>query len=218
VVYGWDGLGADPDDAPWISVGYLGLLFALPMLVSGILAPAVVQTLKGTRPGFLSVLRHAVRAGPALGVALVFLFVFGVILVASSLLAQITSALGVVAFTVLTLYVICALYVAVPAAVVERDGVFASLGRSRVLTRKNRWRILVVVLVLLTASWLVLQLIDEVIDTQDLAGWRLHFVWQVFLVSVVIGSLASTINAVAYHDLRTSREGVSAEELAKVFD
>jgi hypothetical protein len=111
----------------------------------------------------------------------------------------------------------CALYVAIPAAVVEREGIFASLGRSWRLTRGRRLAIFAAGLVFLAINWaasLATQMVAFAFPEQLAAVAAVLS----FLVSVPLSSLPGVMPAVAYHDLRVEKEGVATEDLVKVFE
>ena len=108
-------------------------------------------------------------------------------------------------------------WVAIPAAVVERPGILASLQRSRDLTRDNRWKLfgtLVVLVVFNIGSGYILEeflgvgVVHAPISVQLLD----------LLVQAFFSALFAVASAVAYHDLRIAKDGVSAEEIAGVFD
>ncbi|HET7827136.1 MAG TPA: hypothetical protein VFK90_17500 [Anaeromyxobacter sp.] len=114
----------------------------------------------------------------------------------------------------------CALFVAVPAAVVE-EGVGSSgdaLARSRALTAGHRWAIFAVALVVLV--------VNVVLD--GIAGIVLALVGQALPIGIqslsvasvmtVVSALGACAHAVAYHDLRVAKEGVATADLVKVFE
>ena len=106
-----------------------------------------------------------------------------------------------------------ALWVAVPAAVVERTGVVASMSRSATLTRGYRWRVFGIVLLLgllnMTAGWIATLPFD--------LGGTAHSVAE-FAVAAVFTAWSAVAAAVAYHDLRLEKEGIGVNEIAAVFD
>jgi hypothetical protein len=108
----------------------------------------------------------------------------------------------------------CMLWVAEPAAVVERLGIFGALQRSYQLTDGNRWSILGV-LILLALIGVAASVTVTLVLPQSLGSARA-------VVQQILGSLSQSLSAVAcavgYHDLRSVKEGVSAEVLGSVFD
>lgn len=113
----------------------------------------------------------------------------------------------------------CALWVAVPAAVVEEVGVGAALRRSRALTRGNRWTIFLVFLLF----WLIGALVGGVYGFIVAVGGgggagAIPSLLVSQAVLAVVGALGAAAPAVAYHDLRVLKEGTDPSALAAVFD
>jgi hypothetical protein len=110
------------------------------------------------------------------------------------------------------------LWVAVPAAVVERElGSTGALRRSWRLTEGTRLAIFLVALVM----WLtVLGGLSLAVAVASAAGGVLPATAALGteIVSMVLTSLLATSSAVAYHDLRVAREGVATADLVKVFE
>lgn len=113
----------------------------------------------------------------------------------------------------------CSLFVAIPTVVVEASlpGSADVLERSRALTKGSRWGIFAVVLVVAVvglASFGVAGLLGALAQV-------LPAPVPVVLATAVV-ALASTFgacaSAVAYHDLRLAKEGVSTADLVKVFE
>ena len=204
--------------------GIVGVVYALLTLLLTQLVTATVVY------GTIQEMRHnSVSTGDALTRGLqLALPVLGVVLVASVAVAL---AVGSVAFVAilatgsgvfgilmamipgLTLFVM--FWVAIPVAVVERPGVFASLKRSMFLTKGNRWRILGLVVLL----WLVAALISGVASTVFLGTGMLgiypyidHVLTAFFTVVIAV------VSAVGYHDLRLLKDGVDVDSIASVFD
>jgi uncharacterized membrane protein len=127
--------------------------------------------------------------------------------------------LGAVLLVVPAIVWYCALFVAVPAVVVETnlESSADALQRSRDLTQGSRWAVFAVVLVVTVAT--VLVTVAAALAAVFVEGVP-HPI-PVLLATAAI-ALASTLSAcaaaVAYHDLRTSREGVATADLAKVFE
>jgi hypothetical protein len=114
-------------------------------------------------------------------------------------------------------------YVATPACVVERAGVFRSLGRSRELTRGHRWKIFGLYIVVLIPSLIVGGVIGAVMLQGGAAavntalastlGRIANLIW-----SAVWTAFFSIIVVVTYHDLRVAKEGVDTDQIAAVFE
>ncbi|MHC4224040.1 MAG: hypothetical protein ACYSUN_08625, partial [Planctomycetota bacterium] len=106
----------------------------------------------------------------------------------------------------------CMLYVAIPVAVVEKPGVFASLKRSAELTNGNKGSIFGIALVLGFLQQIGQTIVDKATPEETWA------IWVVLAVSFAFGALQSVAMGVSYYRLRESKEGVSIDELVKVFE
>ena len=204
--------------------GIVGVIYALLTLLLTQLVTATVVY------GTIQEMRHnSVSTGEVLTRGLqLALPVLGVVLVASVAVAL---AVGSVAFVAilatgsgvfgillamipgLTLFVM--FWVAIPVAVVERPGVFASLKRSIFLTKGNRWRIVGLVGLL----WLVAALITSLASAVFLGTGAVgiypyidHVLTAFFTVVIAV------VGAVGYHDLRLLKDGVDVDGIASVFD
>ena len=106
----------------------------------------------------------------------------------------------------------CMLWVCVPVVVVERSGAYASLGRSRELTKGNRWPIFFIFLFLMLigfVSGIVFGLFRPEVAAQ--------LIFQEVL-NILTMSIQAVLVAVTYHELREVKEGVSIEDLTRVFE
>ena len=104
------------------------------------------------------------------------------------------------------------LWVAVPAAVVERPGVFRSLSRSAFLTKGHRWQIFGVILLIGIGGLAIGYFVERVFGLGALGA---ILSWA---VSAVVSAFAASVTAVGYSALRLAKEGVGIEEIAGVFD
>ena len=127
--------------------------------------------------------------------------------------------LGVLLLVVPGVMWYCALYVAVPAVVVEA-GLASSadaLQRSRELTSGSRWAIFVVAALVGVVNAVAF----GVAAVLAALAQALPHPIAVLLATAVI-ALASTFgacaSAVAYHDLRVAKEGIATADLVKVFE
>lgn len=120
--------------------------------------------------------------------------------------------LGFLLFVVPGVIIGCMLYVAIPACVIEKLGVTASMSRSVALTKGYRWQIFGLFLLVVVISALG-AFVFTLIGGAGLVGQLLAFGWQV--VSTAFGAVLS---AVIYHDLRMAKEGIDLDTLASVFD
>jgi len=138
------------------------------------------------------------------------LAVFGV-----SIVTGIAVVLGLVALIVPGIIILCMLYVAVPACVIEKLGVGKSLSRSSALTRGYRWPIFGIILLTIVGSAVVSYLVTRILGMIGgaIAVILFGFGWQ-----VVTTAFSAVLSAVIYHDLRVAKEGVDVSKLANVFD
>jgi hypothetical protein len=113
-------------------------------------------------------------------------------------------------FTILVSVFLCG---PIPVAVVERRGIFASIGRSWILTRGNRLQIAAAFVLLNLVAGIAAVLIDLLLVPAtgnarlalDVAG------------EVIVASFACIIPIVIYRELSESKEGAGSEQLATVF-
>ena len=120
--------------------------------------------------------------------------------------------------------------VAIPARVVENVGVFKAFGRSRDLTRNNRWKIFglfVMYMIIATVITMVVMLpagafapVAAPTEADPLGIGQTSVAFVIFnVISTVLAAVVSATGVSAiYYELRKSKEGVGAEELAKVFE
>jgi hypothetical protein len=114
-------------------------------------------------------------------------------------------------------------FVATPVCVVERVSVFRSMGRSRQLTKGNRWRILGLSLVVFIPALIIGAIVAAVAFQGGFAalssalgstvGKIANLIWSAFWTAFY-----AIMVVVAYHDLRVAKEGVDTEQIAAVFD
>ena len=108
----------------------------------------------------------------------------------------------------------CTLSAAVPAAVIEREGIMKSLRRSRALTQDHRWSIFGA----LFTIWLLNALGEMLVAGVALrAPMVLHLILRLMLI-VVFSALQATAPALIYYNLRRVKESIDVEEIAAVFD
>lgn len=139
---------------------------------------------------FLPVIAVAIVVGLAVGVGLVLLVVPG--------------------FIVLTI-----LWVAIPAAVVERPGVGGALRRSAELTKGYRWQVFAIVIIIGLLQIAVGAIVGSAFQFAvgffglTLIGW---------VVNAFMTALNAVMISVGYHDLRIAKEGGDTGQIAQVFD
>jgi len=178
------------------------------LLVSALIA-AVGQALLVSALLY-AVFRHLLGLGAA---SLGMLFGYGIQIAVPGILVSLAVALitgiGLVLFIVPGIILMLLLYVAVPAAVIERLTVGEALRRSIHLTEGSRWVLLSFQIIV----WMVSLLL----------GWFVDVLFRPLGISVVVGlvvaSLISAFTAIAvgliYHDLRRIRDGATAEDMVR---
>jgi hypothetical protein len=158
------------------------------------------QDMGGQRVDLVESLRVGLRRFfPALGVAIV---------------TTILGYLGLFVFVVPGLMFFTLAFVAIPACVVERRSVFASIGRSAELTRGHRWKIFALLLLCYGAAVIAESLLENMtVIAGTGAGFVAYVVW-----NGAWEAFYAICAVVAYHDLRVASEGVDTAQIAAVFE
>lgn len=134
----------------------------------------------------------------------------------------IATGLAVVVGTILLiipgLMALCILYVATPASVIEKPGVFGALRRSGELTKGYRWQIFGLVLLLFILGWGAVKILESAFTPMATMHQVRTFALGAIGLDVLLTALGSVIAAVAYTMLRGEKEGTSANDLASVFE
>lgn len=176
----------------------LGLLAYI--LTQPITYYATSEAMKGRQVSYREAIRYALRRFfPGFGTE----FCVGVLV-----------GTGFVLLIVPGIIVAAVLAVAFPVCVIEQLRPFASLRRSRALTKGNRWKILGIYL-LLTIVGLAVTGIAWVI-ARGAGGLIGGFVG--VIMRIVLDAFSAVLITVVYHDLRAAREGLDTHRLAAVFD
>ena len=164
------------------------------------LAFGVVRHLRGANPGFLETFLQSLRMLlPAVLVTLV---------------VAIATGIGLLLLIVPGIVIALVLWVAVPAAVVERSGLRA-LARSAQLTNGYKGQIFGLALILVILEMVAASVVVLVASTVT-SAFVLFVVLQ--LCSVVLSGIWATAVSVTYHDLRVLREGVDTRVISQVFE
>jgi hypothetical protein len=191
------------DKDPMVSPQLAGLLV---MLLLGPLSQAIMlhtafQDMSGRRISLSESVRAALgRWLPLVGLSICV----GVGIVCGFIL------LIVPGFTLMIMW-----YVANPACIVERLGVFASMGRSSELTKGHRWSIFGMWLLIAIASGVISAVLKAVLGLSGSTG--LVIVGTLALTALA-GAFAAVFAIVTYHDLRVAKEGVDTRHIVAVFD
>jgi len=186
--------------------------FLLAYLLTAALVYGTIQHLRG----------RTVNLGECIGRGLsMILPVIGVAIVSFLLVA-----IGFLALIIPGVIVVTMLWVAIPAAVIERNGLSA-LSRSAELTKGYRWRILGLLIVLLFILFLLSLPIGAISGIFVISamneGGSLSTIFTVMMASNWVvasftGAFSAVVYAVSYHDLRVAKEGADTEQIAAVFD
>lgn len=192
----------------------LGLVIAgggllLGMIMTSAVTYSVVEELNGRHaPIGKSLSVGLARMLPTLGIGIVVVLLI---------------ALGLVALIIPGLIVMCILYVAIPASVIERPGLGGALSRSAFLTKGFRWQIFGIIFLLGLIERAMTYIVENVIVGKGELGIIAPDEWKLYLylllgVVVLHGAISATVNAAAYVALRREKDGVGVGELARVFE
>ncbi len=186
--------------------------FLLAYLLTAALVYGTIQDLRG----------RDVNVGDCIGRGIsMILPVLGVAIVSFLLLMLGFAALIIPGFIVMTM-----LWVAVPAAVIERNGLSA-LPRSAALTKGYRWRIFGLLISLFFILFLLALPVGAIsgvlVYTMMTGGGSLGAALVLsmalnWLVASFTGAFFAVVYAVSYHDLRVAKEGADTDQIASVFD
>jgi hypothetical protein len=183
------------------------IMLILQYLLTGAVVYGTLQHLDGQRPSIASSLSQALRR------------IVPIVLVA--IVSMILVWIGMVLLIVPGIIIALMLCVAIPVVMVEGRGVFASMSRSRALTKGARWRLLGLFLVAVIGTILLTTIISMVVALVMLflgpVGMTISTIVDVAIQLFTTVFLAVLL-AVTYHDLRVAKEGVSTAQLAAVFD
>jgi hypothetical protein len=131
-----------------------------------------------------------------------------------ALTMTILGVLGLIVFVVPGLMFFTMSFVAIPACVVDKRGVFASIGRSSDLTRGYRWKIFALMLFWYVSDAIAEGVIDAVTSaTGAVPAFAAYVIW-----NGIWGAFYAIFAVVTYHDLRVAKEGVDTAQIAAVFE
>ena len=135
------------------------------------------------------------------------------------LISALLSVLGLMLLVVPAFIVAVILFVVVPAVVIERAGVFGSLGRSMELTKGCRWKLFAVLLVMLCIHTALAFVVGIFVGFFG-AMWNVANpeVYSVTFSSILSLALLSVFATVCYYELRRTKEGLSGDQLAAALD
>ena len=161
---------------------------ALQQIAAGAIAWSAYQSLLGKPIGFGETISVGLRRLP--------------LVVAVGLIAALVTVIGFLCFIVPGLLLWCVLYVVVPAAMIEKTGVAASLMRSSSLTAGYRMGVFGVVALTVGLTLMAALLVGSFLSPDSPAVWTASVA-----LSVVFGSFNAVTYTVTYHELRRIKEG-----------
>jgi len=194
-------------------------------LAEAVVIFAVYRRLRGDAPSFRASLRGGLRRlWPVASVALVLFaidFALGVGFVVLLFLWAIRFGptmqllmLAFVGYPVLRAAVFLPLWVAIPAAVVDRGR--NALGRSWSLTRGRRLKVFVLLLLVVAIDWTTSRFLAPLLRDLPLwASWASQAIrW---VRGLLLASLGAVLAVVGYQALRLEKEGVDVTRLEEIF-
>ena len=212
-----------------LRVVILDVLYAVPF---SILAAALISgsmlRLRGLEASFKLCIRQGLATMPrSFGVVLVATLVIsvpGLILAifdfvgTSPLTSTVPYLYVAICLVTVKLVLLCPIWLAVPVTVIEGRGVFKSLGRSMRLTKGDRVRMFALVVLI----WETPNIVNSLINMIDTTAQNLEVSVAIgtlkFLVEILCTAFEAVAMAVGYDTIRRAKEGVGADEIAKVFD
>ncbi|HEY4241902.1 MAG TPA: hypothetical protein VGM88_18905 [Kofleriaceae bacterium] len=199
VVWGLVAANADSTSAAKAFVNDAsGVATLLGLAASAAVNYGVVKELQGERATIGACLATGLRR---------FLPVFGV-----AILMSLAILGGLLLLIIPGLIMATMFYVALPAAVIERPGLLGALKRSRELTAGYRWPIFglmfLFALMQFVAGFIVAALFMQ----------SATMIYAEIIAWIVLGSLGACMSSITYFLLRNDKEGITASELAQVFE
>jgi hypothetical protein len=224
------GMGAVPQGpVEGMESGSMSMAVAGMMMVGGlvalltyVVAQAAInfgtfQDLRGQKAEIGECLRQGLAAMPrVIGAGLLAVLAAAVIMLVISFLAFIP-IVGIVIMIVgfaAAIALFINWWVIIPVVVVEKTGVLECFGRSRALTAGNRWRILLLLIVVGLGQGVInfiLQMIGQI-------GGVWLAVILTLAVSLFFIAFNAVLTAVGYYTLRSAKEGIIIDDIARVFD
>jgi hypothetical protein len=189
-----------------IAIGIAAFVGVIAAFLGLLLAPAainygVTQDITGRGFSLSASAGAALRRSPAvIGLSLLIALYGG-------LAALLLIVPGLIVFTIYA--------VAIPACMAERIGPLRAMSRSAFLTKGNRWR----VFGLLAALYILGAIFEQMVaSAASIAIGALPSLVIALPFDVGVAAFSAVVVAVLYAHLRTAREGIDIEHIAKVFD
>lgn len=225
LIYAWMVLTGE------LSLGGLGIFSAvlalagllLSNVITGLVSYSVFRTLRGdSAPVGTAISAGLARLVPIVTTGIVVALVVGLFfapMIWGYSKGAYESSLLTLVMLIPGIYVSIALSLAVPAAAVEGINALAAVKRSYTLTQGSRGTIFGVLFLIGIIENVFGKVIEKVLLTgvPNMDDVKIYL-WVIVGVSVAFMSLRGVAEAVAYHDIRTVREGVDSGDLASVFE
>jgi len=222
-------LGGDLTVSSLARMGIIATIgsYAANILLIAAITYGVVMELRGQHASFGQSIAVGIgRFFPALGVFLMISLIVGGVLAACGFFGALLGPLMLVTIPVGAIFAIILymqLFVAVPASVLERPGIMGALRRSRELTDGHKGAIfamwLLTIIVSALAQWILQKVTIGDLEVGDQFASKLKIgTIAEFVLALLTGSFSAVLSAVTYYFLRNEREGIGADELARVFE
>lgn len=184
--------------------GLVGLLTWA--LTQSALTYGTLQDLRGQRASMGNCIARGLSAAPRVAIA--------------AILWAIMVSIGTVLLVVPGIILAVMFWVYVPAIVVENSGMTECFRRSSALTKGRRWNIFGLFLVIMIVLFIVELLLVFRLRPEDImavvtSGWMM---WIASAISVIVTAYFAVMTSVGYYYLRAEKEGISVDDIGKVFD
>jgi hypothetical protein len=199
------GLALRPGHMDATALEMVGLHTLLNLVLVGVAAAPVTYIVFQHMRSRPATLGEAIRQGARRIVPAALASI--VVMLLGSIASIFLAVPGIIVFT--------GLYATIPVVVIERVGVGKALSRSWKLTSGYKGSIfgfMFLAGIAMFVAGFVLGLFHLRESTGN-AGVVAHW-----LLTTLFGAVSAVATAVTYHDLRTGKEGVETEELARIFD
>ena len=140
------------------------------------------------------------------------------VLLGISLLFGIGVYLGLLAFVIPGIILICIWLVVIPAAVVEKKGVIPSFKRSIELTKGYRWTILGLVILFWVIEAILEGMPEALLKGSTSAVLDMSVLFLYTLLMAMVEGLYAACIVVLYFDLRSLKDKISISKLTSVFE
>lgn len=190
-----------------LGIGYVVVVILSMVCFSAVYCAMIFGTyadLAGQRPSLGDMLSKPMgRLLPLIGLYFVFSIAVGI---------------GFLLLIVPGVWLLCRWYLSASALVTEKIGVFASLTRSAELTAGHRWPILAIVVLQVVILFVAGIVISLVALLAVAIGGVIGYVIASIAIYSVIYPFITVVAVVVYYDIRAAKEGITANEVARVFD